>query len=35
MENKNCFVYDSGVPVETEKVNNPVTHAWLRALSTV
>lgn len=34
-EEQEVFIYDYGVPVETEKVNNPVTHAWPKALSTV
>lgn len=34
-EEQELFIYDSGVPVETEKVNDPVSHAWLKASSTV
>lgn len=34
-EEQELFMYDYGVPVETKKVNNPVTNAWLKALSTV
>lgn len=34
-EQELLFVYNYGVLIETEKANNPVTHAWLKALSTV
>lgn len=34
-EEQELFIYDYGVPIETEKANNPVTRAWLKALGIV